>query len=372
MLRTHCAQQGWAAVAVCWRVTKMCIGAVKLMRQACPSSFVRFADASLQRRGFFRLRRRLLVLPCPARLLLDGLLVRRPVEDVVHLVALLDKEIPEELPQVLVVRLVLEPERPRVVQVRRELTREALAQRLHRGGHLLLADPVVLLLLRLRLQALPRQAATQEVHQHVAHSLEVVPPALLNADVRVDRRVPRRARQVLALLVRDVLVRLRVAVLLRQTEVDHVHVVSLLRHTHQEVVGLDVTVKEVLGVRELDTRDHLVGEHQGGLDTELPVHEVEQVFEGGAEKVDNHDVVVALHAVPVHLRDADGRGAAVQDLVQTGLVEELRVPGFHRLKLDRHRLAGLDVGSLVDVTERPSSYLPADAVLVPHTEIHRG
>ena len=38
----------------------------------------------------------------------------------------------------------------------------------------------------------------------------------------VDRRVSRRARQALVLHVRDVLVRLRVAVLLRETEINDV------------------------------------------------------------------------------------------------------------------------------------------------------
>ena len=105
------------------------------------------------------------------------------------------------------------------------------------GAHLLLGDHVVLLLLGRRLEALPRQAASQEVHQHVAQRLEIVPPALLDAKVRVDGSVPSRAREILVLAVRDVLVRLRVAVLLRQTEVDAVDQVRLRTTRHDAVRG---------------------------------------------------------------------------------------------------------------------------------------
>ncbi len=69
-------------------------------------------------------------------------------------------------------------------------------------GHLLLADLLVLLLLGGCLQTLPRQAAPQEVHEHVAQRLDVVAPALLDAQVRVDARVSRRPRQVLVLSAR--------------------------------------------------------------------------------------------------------------------------------------------------------------------------
>lgn len=67
------------------------------------------------------------------------------------------------------------------------------------GGHLLLADLLVLLLFGSSLKALPRQGAPQEVHDHVAQRLNVVPPALLDAQVRVDAGIPRRPRQVLVL-----------------------------------------------------------------------------------------------------------------------------------------------------------------------------
>jgi hypothetical protein len=80
-----------------------------------------------------------------------------------------------------------------------ELGRESAAQLVGVRGLLALQDALVLLLLGGGLQALPGQAAAQEVHQHEAQGLDVVAPALLDAQMRVDRGVPSRAGQVLAL-----------------------------------------------------------------------------------------------------------------------------------------------------------------------------
>ena len=83
------------------------------------------------------------------------------------------------------------------------------------------------------------------------------------------------------------------------------YLVGALAKAHEEVVGLDVAVDEAARVHKLDAREQLVGEHQHRLEAELAVAEVEEVLEGGAEQVDDHDVVVALDAVPAHVGDAD-------------------------------------------------------------------
>jgi len=73
--------------------------------------------------------------------------------------------------------------------------------------------------------------------------------------VRVDGGVARRARQVLVLAVRYVLVRSGVAVFLGEAEVDDVDQVALLAEAHKEVVGLHVSVDEVLRVYVFDAAD---------------------------------------------------------------------------------------------------------------------
>lgn len=91
---------------------------------------------------------------------------------------------------------------------------------LHRNRHLLLHYLLVLLHLVVGPDALPRQIPLHQVHQDVSDGLEVVPAALLYAQMGVNRRVSRSPSQVLVLLVRNVLVRLGIPVLLAQPEID--------------------------------------------------------------------------------------------------------------------------------------------------------
>ena len=97
--------------------------------------------------------------------------------------------------------------------------------------------------------------------------------------MRVDGSIASRAGQVLVLAVGNVEVRLRVPILLGQTKVDNVDLIPSLANAHQEVVGLDITMDEGLGVDVFDAGDELVGEQQHGLEGELAVAEVEEVFE---------------------------------------------------------------------------------------------
>lgn len=71
----------------------------------------------------------------------------------------------------------------------------------------------------------------------------------------VDAGVSCRPREVFVFLVGDVLVRSCVPVLLGQSEVDGVDEIALLAETHEEVVGFDVSVDEVLRVDVLDSTD---------------------------------------------------------------------------------------------------------------------
>lgn len=158
----------------------------------------------------------------------------------------------------------------------------------------------------------------------------------------VDGGVTSGTSQVLVLSVRDVEVCLRVTVLLCQTEIDNVDLVAPLSDAHEEVVGLDITVDEALGVDVLDTADQLVGQQEDGLEGEFAVAEVEEILEGRSEEVEDHGVVVTLGAEPSNKGNAD---AASEGLVDTGLILELRVLGLDRLKLDGNLLTGDDVGS---------------------------
>ena len=113
----------------------------------------------------------------------DGLgvllvLVDGPVEYVVVLEAFTDEEIAEDLAEVRVVGLVIEAEGAGVVEVDGELVGEATAEDLGGGGHLLLHDAVVFLLLGGRLKTLPGEGSTAEVKHDIAEGLHVVTAGL--------------------------------------------------------------------------------------------------------------------------------------------------------------------------------------------------
>lgn len=171
-------------------------------------------------------------------------LVHGPVEDVVILEALANKEIAEDLAQVAVVRLVVETQGSSVVEVDGELVGESTAENLGRSSHLLLHDAVVLLLLGGSLETLPRERASAEVQHDIAERLHVITARLLNTKMGVDGGITGRAGQVLVLSVRNVEVSLGIAVLLGKTKVDHVDLVATLANAHEEVVGLDISVDE--------------------------------------------------------------------------------------------------------------------------------
>jgi hypothetical protein len=97
--------------------------------------------------------------------------------------------------------------------------------------------------------------------------------------VGVDGGVSSRPSEIFVLPVWNVQVRLRVAIFLGETKVDDIHLVAPFADAHEEVVGLNVAVDEVARVNILDTGDELVAEKKHGLQTELPVAEVEEVLE---------------------------------------------------------------------------------------------
>ena len=125
------------------------------------------------------------------------------------------------------------------------------------------------------------------------------PRSLTDAQVGVDGGVAGSASQVLVFPVGDVLVGAGVPVLLGQAEVNDVHQVALLPQPHEEVVGLDVPVYEVLGVDVLDAAD--LGEGRASRSAHVPqrgwgrtdaknTSVVPATGGGGARSVCNHHV----------------------------------------------------------------------------------
>lgn len=112
------------------------------------------------------------------------------------------------------------------------------------------------MLVRSSLETLPRQSAAQEVHEDVAERLQVVSSRLLASKMGVDTHVSSRAGERFAFPVRNVLLGLGVAVLLRHAEVHNVDNVGSLRAgpANQEVIWLDIPVDQILLVDGLYPR----------------------------------------------------------------------------------------------------------------------
>ena len=83
-----------------------------------------------------------------------------PVKYTIILVPIALENLGEQLPKKIIVRGLLKAQFPNVVEVDPELLREALAQLLDWSGLLLLANLLILLLVRGGLETLPRKAAS--------------------------------------------------------------------------------------------------------------------------------------------------------------------------------------------------------------------
>ena len=236
-------------------------------------------------------------------------------------VALRPEEVTEHASEVGDVGLGLELERAAVGEILGKLGGAALAEGGDGNGLLLLHNELVLLGGRLGLEALPREAALEEVDEDVADGLEVVTAGLLDAKMVVDGGVTGGTGQGAALALGDVLQGAGMAVPLGQTKVDAVdEVAGPAASVGDEVGGLDVTVDEVAGVHQLDALQHLVGDHEDRLEGESAAALVELILEGRAEKVHHHEVVRILGAKVVDLGEARG---ILQLTVHLVLVTEL-------------------------------------------------
>ena len=102
------------------------------------------------------------------------------LEDPVVIIIMVEVESIETICEVssqkLVVGLVLELQPSAVVNIVEDLWWCASTQVTDRCGHLLVLDLVVLGLLILALETLPRQFSLEEIDEHEAHALEVVTP----------------------------------------------------------------------------------------------------------------------------------------------------------------------------------------------------
>merc|ERR1711920_278035 len=109
------------------------------------------------------------------------------------------------------------------------------------------------------------------------------------------------ACQVLALPIRNVLLSLWISVLLCQAEVNDMYLIGLLSEPNEIIIWLNIAVNEILRVHIFNAVNHLICQHEHRLQGKLAIAEAEQILQGRAKKVNNHDIVVALDAIPMHI-----------------------------------------------------------------------
>jgi len=128
---------------------------------------------------------------------------------------------------------------------------------------------------------------------------------LTYSEMRVYWGIPGRTREVLAVTVGDVLACLGVSEALSEAEIDNINVVLFFSDTNEEVIGLDISVKEVARVHKLDSLElkfnvlwfkcdlgkirnivdkgtlstyHLVSEHEDSLERELALAVIKEIL----------------------------------------------------------------------------------------------
>ena len=276
-------------------------------------------------------------------------LLNDPVEAVVVDDLMLLRHLVEQFFHLSVVRHLLRLQAARVVEVGGELRRQALAELRDRRVRLHLADPLELLAPRLGVDVLPGQLAAHQVDPGVGEGLQVVTHRLLAAAVRVQTRVARGPDHA----VRHVEVRMggeRAHVFLRQTEIDHVNLVLRAFAPDQEVVGFDIAVDQVLRVNESNDSEHLLHQHQNGLQRKVVLAVGEDVLQVRAQVLDDECVKVRL-ANP-EPEDARYAGSPLQLRVRVAFAQQLLVGAVGALQLHYDFLVGLHQPAEVDVAKR--------------------
>ena len=171
-------------------------------------------------------------------------------------------------------------------------------------------------------------------------SVESGMTGLTNSQVSIDGSITSSTSQVLVLTVWDVEVSLRVTVLLGKTEINDIDLVASLTNAHEEVVRLDITVDERLGMNVLNAGDELICQQQNSLQGELSVAEVEKILQTRSKEIKDHGIVITFGSKPADKGNSNTTG---EGLVDTCLIFELRVLGLDTLKLNGNLFTRDDV-----------------------------
>jgi len=273
-------------------------------------------------------------------------------------IPLTPEQITEHAPQIGNVGLSLKLETTAVCKVFRELRRTLLTQRGNRNGLFLLHNELVLLGGTLGLESLPGQLPLEEVHEDIPNGFQIVTAGLFHPQVIVDGGVTGSSREGSPLALGDVLERTGMAVALRQSEINAVNKVVRSTAVGDKVGRLDVPMDQMATVHNLHALQHLIGDHESGLEAETASALVELVLERWPKKVHDHEIVRILDTKVMDLGEAGGILKLAVDLV---FVTELGTTRSVLFEFNGHFFA-VGADAKVDVTEGTTADAFRDAV----------
>ena len=132
------------------------------------------------------------------------------------------------------------------------------------------------------------------------------------------------------------------AVLGGNAHIGNVDLVPTPADTHHDVVWLDVSMNEALGMEVLEAAKELVGEHQDCLEGESVPAKAEEVVQSGAEEIKDHRSVFVLCSVPLDSWDASPTGESFVDV--DFALEQMKFHGV-MFKLNCHFFARILIQS---------------------------
>jgi hypothetical protein len=126
-----------------------------------------------------------------------------------------------------------------------------------------------------------------------------------------------------------------VHIFLGKPEIYNEYPVAVLVGTDSKVVWFDISVDNSFGVDKLNSLDHLISDHQDGLEAKLLITEVEEGFERFTKQIHNHHILVALNSVVIYLRDglSQNSGVCMEPKINFALSVKLLVPLIYILDL---------------------------------------
>jgi hypothetical protein len=101
----------------------------------------------------------------------------------------------------------------------------------------------------------------------------------------------------------------------------------MLIHSQQEILGLDVSMNELLLMKVLESLNDLDSNHNNSFEVELFIAFLEKLLQRGSQQVHNHDVVTIELTVVVKSWKSDGSWVKLISQVceELGLILKLRV-----------------------------------------------